>query len=204
VNKYRDILSLKPTQFAVGILEIQAKVQEIEAFSKSERKKLIRKTPVPVVRGPDKEFYIVDHHHFAFVCWHLGIKKVKIEIVRDFTDRKMTYAQFWAHMKKLNLFYPYCQFGEGPRHPVYLPVDIRGLADDPYRSLAWFVRKEGGYENSTEKFAEFQWANFFRDRKLLYRHGRSGFGDSIEKALKLARSKQAKGLPGFTGARASK
>jgi hypothetical protein len=44
--------------------------------------------------------------------------------------------------------YPYCQFGEGPRKPLYLPRDIRGLADDPYRSLAWFVRKAGGFDPS--------------------------------------------------------
>ncbi len=82
-------------------------------------------------------------------------------------------------MLKNRTSYPYCQFGQGPRKEYYLPNDIRGLADDPYRSLAWFVRKAGAFENSEKNFAEFTWANFFRSKKL------PGYG-------KLNLSKQAK------------
>jgi hypothetical protein len=61
------------------------------------------------------------------------------------------------------------------------------------------VRHEGGYENSDKTFAEFKWANFFRDRKILHRHGRQGYGKVLKKAVALARSKAARGLPGYTG-----
>lgn len=100
-------------------------------------------------------------------------------------------------MKKEHHCYPYDQFGEGPRSPLYLPIDVRGMADDPYRSLAWMVRKEGGYENSNETFAEFQWADLFRKHRLLESTGRSGFQRALHRAVRLAQSREAKDLPGY-------
>ena len=118
-------------------------------------------------------------------------------IVKDLSKRNMGYASFWKWMFKNRNAYPFCQFGEGPREALYLPRDIRGLADDPYRSIAWFVRKAGGFENSDRNFAEFKWANFFRKKGLLDRHGINGLTIALKKAAKLAQSPEAKGLPGY-------
>ncbi len=77
------------------------------------------------------------------------------QVVKDYSRSKLTYHRFWQRMareKRADLF---DQFGGGPRDQLYLPTDIRGMADDPYRSLAWMARKAGGYENSPETFAEF-------------------------------------------------
>jgi hypothetical protein len=100
-------------------------------------------------------------------------------------------------MFKARNAYPFCQFGEGPRKAIYLPKDIRGLADDPYRSLAWFVRKAGAFENSERNFAEFKWANFFRAKELLDRDGLVGMPQALIKAVALAQTPAAKHLPGF-------
>ncbi len=197
VKKYQKISKLKPTQFAVGILEIHEKVAELEALSKSELRKKIKDTPIPVVISPHKDLYLVDHHHFAFACWHLDVEELRIKVVRDLSHRNLTHTQFWKLMKRLDYFYPYCQFGEGPRNPIYLPRDISGLADDPYRSLAWFVKKEGGYRDAKINFSEFRWANFFRAKKLLHLEGRRGFAKAVGKALILAKSQEAKRLPGY-------
>ena len=199
MKKYQDILSLKPSQFAVGMKEVEAKIEEYRALSPRKFKKLIRDTPVPVVLSPQNEMYVTDHHHFLFVCWHLQVKKVRVKVLKDLSRSKMSYRGFWKWMRKFRYFYPFCQFGEGPRHALYLPDDIRGLADDPYRSLAWFVRKEGAFENSKKTFAEFQWANFFRAKKLLDRYGKRGFELGVQKGIKLARSPKAKNLPGYIG-----
>src|SRR5580704_12289009 len=112
-------------------------------------------------------------------------------------SRPLRCLQFWKWMFKSRNGYPFCQFGEGPRKALYLPRDIRGLADDPYRSIAWFVRKSGAFENSDRNFAEFQWANFFRSRRLLDRYGPQGMPRALIKAAKLAQSPAAKHLPGF-------
>jgi len=197
MKKYQDVLALKPTQFSVGILEIEVKVQELSKLNKNKLKKYIKDNPIPIIISPTKDLYLVDHHHLLFTFFQMGITRVRTKVVDDLSKRHMSYSQFWQWMKKSHFYYPYCQFGEGPRNPLYLPNDIRGLADDPYRSLAWFVRKEGGYENSEKTFAEFSWANFFRHKKLLDRTGRQGLEKAIPKGVKLAQSKEASKLPGF-------
>ncbi len=191
------ILSLRPTQFAVGMLEVDEKIKIVEKYSKKELKKFVREAPVPVVRGPDGALYVVDRHHFLCVCYHFDIKKVPVEIVNDHSEAKMTYKEFWKWMNNNRSTYPFCQFGEGPRKEYYLPKDIRGLADDPYRSLAWFVRKAGAFENSDKNFAEFKWANFFRAYGLLDEEGMAGFERALTRAVELAQSPAAKKLPGY-------
>lgn len=191
------ILDLKPTQFAVGMLEVDEKIGIVRGYDKKQLRDFIDENPVPVVVSPQGEPYIVDHHHFLCVCYHIGVKKVRVTVVRDFSGRRMSYAAFWKWMFKSRNAYPFCQFGEGPRKALYLPKDIRGLADDPYRSIAWFVRKAGAFENSEKNFAEFKWANFFRSRRLLDRFGPKGMPEALEKAAKLAQSPEARRLPGY-------
>jgi hypothetical protein len=196
--KHRQrILKLKPTQFAVGMLEVDEKIKIVQGYNKKQLQDYIDETPVPVVISPDRQLYIVDHHHFLCVCYHLNVKKVRVKVVKDLSKSKMSYKNFWKWMLKNRSMYPYCQFGEGPRQALYLPHDIRGLADDPYRSIAWFVRKAGAFENSEKNFAEFKWANFFRDRKLLDSSGIAGLPAALEKAVRLAQSPAAKNLPGY-------
>ena len=197
MKKSRRVLDLRPTQFAVGMLEVDEKIKIVSAFGKKERKAFVKETPVPVIKGPDRLLYVVDHHHFLCVCYHVGIGKVRIDVVKDLSHRKMTYRQFWAWMTDHRNSYPFCQFGEGPRNELYLPKDIRGLADDPYRSLAWFVRKAGAFENSEKNFGEFTWANFFRKKKLLDQDGVAGLDKAMVAAVALAQSPQASKLPGF-------
>jgi hypothetical protein len=197
IAKNQPILALKPTQFAIGVAEVEFKAHELKNLNKRKLKKEIGSRPIQVVVAPWGDLYVVDHHHWLFACWHIKINRLPIEIVKDYSHRKMTYSAFWRQMSKRNFAYLYDQFGEGPRNPLYLPLDVRGLADDPYRSLAWIVRKEGAFNNCDESFAEFQWADFFRKEKLLESHGRQGLHRAVKKAFKLARSSRARNLPGF-------
>ena len=194
----QKVLDLRPTQFAVGMLEVEEKIEIVQGYHKKQIRDFIDENPVPVVMGPDRGLYIVDHHHFLAVCYHIGIKKVRIRLLsRTFPRGPRGYARFWKWMFKTRHAYPFCQFGEGPRKALYLPKDIRGLADDPYRSLAWFVRKAGAFENSERNFAEFKWANFFRARRLLDRDGLAGMPRALVKAVSLAQTPAARHLPGF-------
>ena len=197
VKSTQPILCLRPTQFSVGVLEIEHKVVKARRLSRKKLRALVRDKPIPVVVAPWGDLFVIDRHHFLNVCWHLNIHKVRVEVVKDYSRSKMSYRQFWKRMQEENCIHLYDQFGEGPREPLYLPDDIRGLADDPYRSLAWMVRKEGAFMNSTEAFAEFQWANFFRSKRLLTRYGRAGFVPAVKKAWELARSRAARKLPGY-------
>lgn len=37
------------------------------------------------------------------------------------------------------------------------------MIDDPFRSLAWMVRNNGGYGHVDTDYADFMWANFLRN-----------------------------------------
>jgi hypothetical protein len=201
VQKFQPTLSLKPTQFSIGLLEVEFKVVEMKALKPKKLARLIKDTPVPVVISPSRELCIIDHHHFVFACWHADVKEVRVKVVKDLSHSKLRYREFWQMMAKKRYAYLNDQFGDGPRHALYLPIDIRGMADDPYRSLAWMVRKEGGFENSSVTFAEFRWADYFRQKRLLDSHGRKGFHAAIHKGIQLARSQKAAALPGYIGSK---
>src|SRR5438874_990887 len=84
----------------------------------------------------------------------------------------------------------------GKHHAVdALPAHVKELVDDPYRSLAGYVRDAGGYEKSPTAYAEFQWADFFR--RVRIGSGRDGFEAAVRQALELAHSAAASTLPGF-------
>ena len=197
MKTYQKILDLRPTQFAVGMLEVDEKIKAVSALPKKQRKAFFQETQIPVVRSPQGRLYVVDKHHFLCVCYHLGVQEVKVDLVKDFSGKKISFVQFWKWMGKTRNSYPYCQFGEGPRKEFYLPKDVRGLADDPYRSIAWFVRKAGAFENSDKNFAEFAWANFFRSKDLLQSDDVKAFEKALLQATKLAQTAEARKLPGY-------
>jgi hypothetical protein len=199
VKSKQPPLALKPTQFSLGIREAERKIRKLKKLSRKQRARLVRKKPIPVVVSPWRELCVVDHHHFLFACWAVGIKKVRVKVVADFSKSRLTYEKFWRTLGKKRLAYLYDQFGQGPRLALYLPLDVRGMADDPYRSLAWMVRKRGAYRNSDETFGEFKWADFFRAHKLLDQHGRLGYERAVHLGSRLARSPEAQGLPGYIG-----
>lgn len=200
MSKTVNILDLKPTQFAVGMLEVETKVDEIRELSKKQLRRFVRDNPITVVIAPNKEYYIVDGHHHTSACWQAGLKKLKVRVIEDFSRKRVSYKKFWHKMHKEDWCHPYDKFGDGPRLPMYLPHDIRGLSDDPYRSLAWLVRKKGGYTHTHEPFSEFKWANFFRHHKVFEPDFDLDYSKAVQVALKLARTPGARKLPGYTKA----
>jgi hypothetical protein len=70
------------------------------------------------------------------------------------------------------------------------------VGNDPYRSLAWLVRENGGYKETEVVFADFQWAQFFRKRNILKCHFRTDIVGALSKAMNVARASQTKNLPG--------
>jgi hypothetical protein len=79
-----------------------------------------------------------------------------------------------------------------------LPQQLDKLVDDPYRSLAGYVRDAGGFDKTPTAFAEFIWADFFR-RNVPVEDVQRNFPSAVQAALPLAQSHLAKGIPGFNG-----
>jgi hypothetical protein len=148
-----------------------------------------------VVRGPDHRHYIIDHHHLALALHDEGVEHVLVSIVADLTmvDRQA----FWGVLDNHRWVYPYDAKGER-RHFKDIPKTVKGLKDDPFRSLAGELRRVGGFAKDTTPFSEFQWADFLR-RRLSRKGVEANFEKAIEKALALAKSRDAIYLPGWCG-----
>jgi hypothetical protein len=185
---------LRPTQFAVGMFEVERKIKKIQELKAKEVQEYLDSHPVPVVISRDGEYHLIDHHHLVRACWEAGLPKVSIEVKEDFSH--MTEKEFWKEMNRLDWTHLYDQFGNGPHDASLLPMNVRGLADDQFRSLAWALREEGGFNKSPTPFCEFSWADFLR-RKIKIERTDVGFKSALEQAMKLAKTKEAAKLPGF-------
>ncbi len=150
---------------------------------------------IPVVHGPDKRFYVIDHHHLARALHDEGVKDILVTVVADLTmvDRDA----FWVVLDDRKWVYPYDAKGER-QHYREIPKTVVDLKDDPFRSLAGELRRVGGFAKDTTPFSEFLWADFLR-RRLSRKSVENDFEKALEKALALAKDKGAIYLPGWCG-----
>lgn len=190
-----EIHRLRPTQVTVGMIEVSDKRAKLEALKKHEQKDFLLERPIPAVWGPDGKLYITDHHHLGRAAEEAGIDTGFFSVEEDFS--KLPIAQFWPRMSAAKWAHPIDQFGK-PCPFERIPDHLAKLIDDPYRSLAGYVRDAGGYEKSPTAFCEFQWADFFRPRVTIG-PSRDDFNRAVTLALKLASSPEAAGLPGYKG-----
>ncbi|MGJ5177438.1 ParB-like protein [Bradyrhizobium oligotrophicum] len=190
------ILSLRPTQMTVGMREVKEKRERWrEHKSKKKQAELLGKHMIPVVLGPDKRYYVVDHHHLARALHDEGVKDVLVTMIGDLSmvDRD----GFWGVMDNKRWVYPYDAKGER-RNFKDLPKTMADLKDDPFRSLAGELRRAGGFAKDTTPFSEFLWADFLR-RKVKRKTVETHFAAAMEHALALAKSHDAVYLPGWCG-----
>ena len=191
------VLEAHPTQFSVGMLEVTQKTTEIEGMGKKELKKFLSKHTIPTVIGPNHVYYMTDHHHLARALSEAGVDHMNLEISSDWSN--LDENGFWQKMEANQFVYLYDENGVGPHSPSELPASVAELRDDIYRSLAWAIQKQtGAYADSNAPYASFLWANFFRARV-----SRATVENDFARALKdgaiLARSSEAKDLPGYLG-----
>jgi hypothetical protein len=206
-----EIADLHPTQTSVGMAEVRLKSEKLE--NKMEQRpeadflNYLRKHEKvePVTIGPGGVFYITDHHHLARALYDIGVAETYCTITDNLSNLKQD--QFWKQMEDNNEVYLKDAAGN-PIKPQDLPVAIKDLGDDPFRSLAGAVRESCGFEkgdpNATgEDYLEFKWADYLRGRwtQTGISPGaiNADFNDATVAALRLAAEKDAAGLPGYTG-----
>ena len=218
------VSDLKPTQNAVGFDEVNDKIARYSAKSKDDLRDYLLVHPVPVVIGNGGKFYLTDHHHLANALWKtaegknkagIDTKNVRVLVMVQYNHAGLMGYHFWKAMQQHRLVYLFDNYGGGPIRPKDLCKHIKDLANDPYRSLAWEVRTRYGYGKSPLAFAECLWANFFRFRIIVDNWILKGKirgsdilisnlpddhrKDIIDEAMNLARSPEAKGMPGYVG-----
>jgi hypothetical protein len=186
---------LRPTQLSVGYAEVELKAREWARLEKKARKVQLENHVFPAVLGPGKDYYIVDHHHLGIALLDEGITEVFVATLDD-----MSWLEppvFWRTMEFRAWSHPYDNRGKR-RDYRDIPQRLTQLEDDPYRSLAGLVRNAGGFAKDQAPFVEFLWADFFRPlvtARLIKKEPRRATRDGT----RLARSKAARYLPGWTG-----
>jgi hypothetical protein len=186
---------LLPTQITVGMAEVAFKRAHWASLGRKARAAALADHWFPGIIGPEGRHYIVDHHHFGLALHQEGVKSVSLMILKDLSWLEPLH--FWHVMDHHQWVHPYDS--EGLRRDFSaIPRHLSGLHDDPYRSLAGELRNAGGYAKDVTPFSEFLWADFLRSRIALAILQKS-FPKALAQAMKLARSQQARYLPGWSG-----
>ena len=186
---------LRPTQMTVGMREVARKQLEWSERSAAGEMDYLSRHLLPAVLGPKNRPWIIDNHHLAVALHGAGQREVLVRIVADFSH--LPRRQFLTVMDNRNWLHPFDAGGR--RHPVDdLPRRIGKLTDDPYRSLAGALRRAGGYAKDDTPYSEFLWADFLR-RRIKPGLLADNFDAAVERALKIARQRDAAYLPGWAG-----
>src|SRR6202171_6431715 len=125
------ILSLRPTQMTVGMREVKEKRKRLREHwrkhkSKKKQGEFLGRHMIPVVLGPDKRHYVVDHHHLARALQEEGVEDILVIVIADLTmvDRDA----FWGVLDNHRWVYPYDAKGER-RHFSDIPQSVAELND---------------------------------------------------------------------------
>ena len=190
-----DITDLRPTQISVGMREVEDKRHRWREKGAGNEKEFLQSHVVPVVTGPKGRHYIIDHHHLVRALHDEGLKTVYVTPVVDLS--RVEKDAFWVVLDTRSLMHPFDD--QGQRRPYdEIPKSVTGLVDDPFRSLAGELRRQGGFAKDTTPFNEFLWADFLR-RRIKRKLVETDFEDALNQALKLAQTDDADYLPGWSG-----
>ncbi|MFI5447444.1 ParB-like protein [Polaromonas sp. UC242_47] len=190
-----DLRKLRPTQITVGYAEVEEKRGLWSGMGKTQRQQFLDNHWFPAVRGPNDNFYIVDHHHLGLALLEEGVNQSFVVLLKDLS--MLDKDEFWTVMDHHQWVHPYD--GRGRRRTVAeLPKTLDQLKDDPYRSLAGEVRHAGGFPKDATPFAEFLWADFFR-RRISTKQVKRDPDAGLQTALILCHSPEAAHLPGWSG-----
>nr|WP_255616424.1 ParB-like protein [Microvirga puerhi] len=188
------IADLRPTQITVGMREVEEKRRRWRDRDKKGTDSSDMPT-IPVIIGPKHRCYILDHHHLALALHLEGVEHLMASVVADLSGLERD--AFWFVLAHKNWMHVYDAEGRLRTHRD-IPKSIEGLVDDPYRSLAGALRRMGGFAKDTTLYSEFLWADFLR-RNIKRKWVDDEFERALERALTLAKSREAEYLPGWCG-----
>jgi hypothetical protein len=195
-----EIDELRPTQITVGMIEVNERRRHIKELLDHPHhlQEYIRSHVIPAVAGYHGHYFLVDHHHFGRALWDAGVKTGEFDLIGDLS--KLEKDAFWPEMDRQHWVHPYDEHGQKQDYGA-IPHHLKALRDDPYRSLAAFVRNAGGYQKTPAPFAEFLWADYFRAH-IAAAAIVSHFEKAVQTAVELARAATASHLPGHVKASA--
>ena len=187
-----ELSSLRPTQSAVGMIQVEERAARMPADTDFVR--YTTRRPIPVVQAPDGGFYLTDSHHLASVLVRAGATRAMAQVIGRFDNS----ASFWQEMQAREWVYLYDPKGN-PITPSSLPKRLRDLANDPYRSLAGYAQDAGYYKKTDTYFMEFHWARYFGRQMGWKPIDRMNLLEALQAAEGLACQPEARELPGYPG-----
>ena len=189
-----SIHSLRPTQITVGLIEVEKKRRQWDELGEK-KGQYLGQHMMPVVIGPKRRPYVIDHHHLARALHDEGQEKVLIQPVANL--QSLSQEHFWRFLDNKGWLHPFDE--RGKRQPYSaIPTRMSELVDDPFRSLAGAVRNAGGFAKETVPFTEFIWADYFR-KSFKARDIRHHWKRTLAEAVALARQHDAHFMPGWCG-----
>ena len=215
-----DLNAVRPLQAEVGLGEVAKKKKDIDEDLVKELADL-KSDPIKLVRGLDRGLFVVDHHHGARAWIEANRPTGICQLVNH--PFSTTAPAFWTELKDRG----WVRLADKSGNPITaeaLPKTLKALPDDPYRTLAWMVRKADGYcralmTPSPPPFAEFRWADWLRKRSDLPLANVAAATDPglwslkkkdreakqkavLDAALSAAKGQDARNLPGYRGDKA--
>jgi hypothetical protein len=186
---------LRPTQVTIGMVEVHDKMKRLKEWRDHPHhlKAFLAEHAIPVVEGPEQKYFVIDHHHLGRALWELGLDGASLDVVDNLA--KLADQEFWREMDRQHWVHPFDEQGRRQDF-AQIPHHVKALRDDPYRSLAAYVRNAGGYDKTQKPFAEFVWADFFRSR-VAAALVCGDFDKAVLQALAFAGSAAATKMPGF-------
>lgn len=186
---------LHPTQFALGMGEVDARAKKLRGMGKDELKTYLQDKLSPVIIGPNGMAYLIDRHHLARAVEESKNEHIYVEIKENWSQ--LSQEEFEAQMVHNRYCWLFDEDGNAMAFSQ-LPEKIKFMRDDPFRTLVWQLREDGVIDKTTTPFAEFLWANALRskiEKKVLKERPQTAYA----KAKIFAQSDEAKTLPGFHG-----
>lgn len=160
-----------PTQALVGRQEIHCKQKRYSTMSSSDLQEYWGKHVVPALGGPEMRLYVTDHHHSCLALVlagrDAGDRLIIVNVTNDLSSSP-SLADFWEGALALDKLWLVDDKNRAPMHPNLLPTTLVRLVNDPYRSLVWAVRNNGGYGKvDGVSYQDFEYAQFLRQYGLL-------------------------------------
>jgi len=130
----------------------------------SEIDDLAKKKEVPCIIGPDRQFYLIDHHHQSLAFLLNGNLKAYVNVIENWS--RIQPEQFWPLMCSKNFCFSSLADGTtiDPRDSRF-PHALNQCGDNPYRSLVWLLIKSKLIKEGTVPYFEFKVG------EILSRHG---------------------------------
>jgi hypothetical protein len=193
------IAELRPTQMTVGRREIEEKRRAWRERARRDGAEFLGRHMIPVILGPKRRHYVIDHHHLACALQAEGVGEVAVTVVADLSG--LSKPEFWVFCDNRGWCHPFDAHGVRRSYDA-IPKALHQMADDPFRSLAGELRRAGGFAKEVAPFEEFTWADFLR-RRIEAPLLPEDFDAALAAALRLAHSPAAEHLPGWCGPRGS-